>query len=82
MPLPRPRFRLSTLFWLIFGIACWCGGMRFERHLEERCLNAAWDEAVETGVVSREVWDAIISGERSVLTIDSEPAAADHPSNP
>ena len=32
-PMPRPRFqfRLSMLFWLTFGVACWFGGMRFER---------------------------------------------------
>jgi hypothetical protein len=27
----RPRFRLSTLLWLTLAVACWFGGMRFER---------------------------------------------------
>jgi hypothetical protein len=29
--MPRPRFRLSTLLLLMLAVACWFGGMRYER---------------------------------------------------
>ena len=29
--MPRFQFRLSTLLWLTLAVACWFGGMRFER---------------------------------------------------
>jgi hypothetical protein len=28
---PRPQFRHSTLLWITLAVACWFGGMRFER---------------------------------------------------
>jgi len=31
MRLPRPQFRLSTLLWITLAVACWFGGMRYER---------------------------------------------------
>ena len=30
---PRLQFRLSTLLWITLAVACWFGGMRFERWL-------------------------------------------------
>jgi len=32
--MPLPQFRVSTLFWLTLAMACWFGGMRFERWLD------------------------------------------------
>jgi hypothetical protein len=29
----RPQFRLSTLLWITLAVACWFGGMRYERWL-------------------------------------------------
>jgi hypothetical protein len=31
MAFSRPQFHLSTLLWLTLAVACWFGGMRFER---------------------------------------------------
>jgi len=36
MARPRFQFRLSTLFWITLAVACWFGGMRFERWLATR----------------------------------------------
>jgi hypothetical protein len=37
--MPRPQFRLSTLLWLTLAVACWFGGMRFERYrFDQRVL--------------------------------------------
>ncbi len=33
---PRLQFRLSTLLWITLAVACWFGGMRFERWMAER----------------------------------------------
>jgi hypothetical protein len=33
---PRIQFRLSTLFWITLAVACWFGGVRFERWRVER----------------------------------------------
>jgi len=78
----RPQFRLSTLLWLIFGAACFFGGMGLERRLEKRRLSTAWDKAVETGVITREVLDAVVTGERSVLTMDSDQTGVPAPGEP
>jgi hypothetical protein len=34
--MPRPQFRISTLLWITLAVACWFGGMRFERWNAER----------------------------------------------
>jgi hypothetical protein len=31
MALSRFQFRLSTLLWITLAVACWFGGLRFER---------------------------------------------------
>jgi hypothetical protein len=31
MRIPRFQFRLAALLWLTLAVACWFGGMRFER---------------------------------------------------
>jgi hypothetical protein len=36
MRLARPKFRLSTLLLLTLAVACWFGGMRFERWAGEK----------------------------------------------
>jgi hypothetical protein len=36
MHLARPQFRLSTLLWLTLAVACFFGGIRFERWSAER----------------------------------------------
>ena len=36
MPLPRPRFRISTLLWLTLAVACWFGGMAVQRRLDQQ----------------------------------------------
>ncbi len=41
--MPRPQFRLSTLLWITLAVACWFGGMRFERWQAERdARQPAW----------------------------------------
>jgi cell division protein FtsB len=35
MPLPRRRFRLSTLLWLTLAVACWFGGSMWARRTVE-----------------------------------------------
>jgi hypothetical protein len=37
---PRPQFRLSTLLWITLAVACWFGGMRFERWFAHRNTKA------------------------------------------
>jgi len=32
---PRFQFQLSTLLWITLAVACWFGGMRFERHRQQ-----------------------------------------------
>jgi hypothetical protein len=36
MAFSRPQFRLSTLLWITLAVACWFGGMSFERWMVER----------------------------------------------
>jgi hypothetical protein len=40
MPLPRPRFRLSTLLWVTLAVACWFGGANWGWRRNER--NEQW----------------------------------------
>jgi hypothetical protein len=50
MPRPRFQFRLSMLLWITLAVACWFGGMRFERWwLHERVVNqyaTTWGNAL------------------------------------
>lgn len=33
--MPRPQFRLKTLLWLMLCVACFLGGMAFQRRLDK-----------------------------------------------
>jgi hypothetical protein len=42
MDRPRLQFRLITLLWITLTVACWFGGMRYERWRAERA--ALWTD--------------------------------------
>jgi hypothetical protein len=47
MPSPRFQFRLSTLLWITLAVACWFGGMRFERWHAEHEAQTQFEQLVE-----------------------------------
>jgi hypothetical protein len=44
---PRPQFRLSTLLWLTLAVACWFGGMTYERWRADREYQLLLNEAMK-----------------------------------
>jgi hypothetical protein len=48
--MPRRQFGFSTLLWLTLAVACWFGGMRFERWMVER-REAEEGQSSQTGAI-------------------------------
>jgi len=46
--MPRLQFRLSTLLWITLAVACWFGGVRFERW---RAETAEQEEPTPTSIM-------------------------------
>jgi hypothetical protein len=57
--MPCPEFRLSTLLWITMAVACWFGGMRFERwrRLSKQTDFERLAELIQTTIKPSSGWD-------------------------